>query len=66
LKFKTSDAVGRLYFVVESKESTMFDILRPAEKAKIDCGKFHFKALGDDVDFTVADNFNTFMGKVTS
>ena len=44
----------------------MFDMLRPAEKVKIDCGKVHFKALGDDVDFTVADNFDTFMDKVTS
>ncbi len=60
------DGAERLYFVVESKGSTMFDMLRPAEKAKIDCGKEHFKALGSDVGFTVADSFETFMEKVVS
>ena len=57
------DGSERLYFVVESKGSTMFDMLRPAEKAKIDCGREHFKALGSDVEFTVADSFETFMDK---
>ncbi len=58
------DGVEKLYFVVESKGSTMFDMLRPAEKAKIDCGREHFKALGTDVEFTVADSFATLMDKV--
>ncbi len=42
---------------------TIAVMLRPAEKAKIDCGKEHFKALGSDVGFTVADSFETFMDK---
>jgi type III restriction enzyme len=57
------DGSERLYFVVESKGSTMIDMLRPAEKAKIDCGREHFRALGSDVEFTVADSFETFMDK---
>ena len=40
-----SDTGERLYFVVETKSSTFLDNLRPAESAKIQCGKEHFKAL---------------------
>jgi len=59
------DGAERLYFVVESKGSTMIDMLRPAEQAKIKCGKKHFAALGSDVEFTVADSFETFMDRVS-
>jgi type III restriction enzyme len=59
------DDEEKLYFVVETKGSILGELLRPIEKAKIDCGHEHFKALGDSVDFTVADNFDTFMDKVT-
>ncbi|MDQ6991501.1 MAG: hypothetical protein Q9M11_07185 [Mariprofundaceae bacterium] len=38
--------------------------LRPTEKAKIDCGKAHFKAIGEDVSFTVANKFDEFIGEV--
>ncbi|MBU1059062.1 MAG: DEAD/DEAH box helicase family protein [Proteobacteria bacterium] len=58
------DGAERLYFVVESKGSTMFDMLRPAEQAKIKCGTKHFAALGTDVEFTVADSFETLMDKI--
>jgi type III restriction enzyme len=54
----------KLYFVVETKGSILGELLRPAEKAKIDCGRAHFKALGETVGFAVADNFETFMDKV--
>jgi len=60
------DDEEKLYFVVETKGSILGELLRPIEKAKIDCGREHFKALGDSVDFTVADNFDTFMDKVTA
>jgi type III restriction enzyme len=41
------DANGeeRLYFVVETKGSMFLDDLRDQERAKIECGKAHFKAL---------------------
>ncbi|MEP3372889.1 type III restriction-modification system endonuclease [Maribacter dokdonensis] len=42
----------KLYFVVESKGTTMFGDLRPKEQGKIDCGKKHFKAL--DTEMIVA------------
>jgi len=55
----------RLFFVVESKGSLFSDALRPIEQGKIDCGKAHFKALGTDVNFTVANNFAAFSGEMT-
>ncbi|MDQ6989037.1 MAG: restriction endonuclease subunit R, partial [Mariprofundaceae bacterium] len=58
------DGADKLYFVVETKGSLFSDALRPTEKAKIDCGKEHFKAIGEDVGFTVANKFDTFMGEV--
>ncbi len=58
------DEGEKLYFVVETKGTILGDMLRPIEKAKIDCGRAHFKVLGETVDFTVADNFETFMDRV--
>lgn len=49
-----------LYFVVESKGALFSDDLRPAEKAKIDCGRKHFEALDTDVRFAVANNYDSF------
>ena len=60
------DGQERLYFVVESKGSLFTDALRPTEQAKIDCGREHFKALETDVEFTVADSYETFSEKVSS
>jgi type III restriction enzyme len=56
----------RLYFVVETKGSLFSDALRPTEKAKIDCGHEHFKALGQDVGFAVAKDFDTFVEQLAS
>lgn len=56
----------KLYFVVETKGSILGELLRPVEKAKIDCGREHFKALGENVGFTVADNFESFMDYVAN
>jgi type III restriction enzyme len=39
------DDAERLYFVVETKSGLFSDDLRDKERAKIDCGKAHFKAL---------------------
>lgn len=56
----------KLYFIVETKGSILGELLRPVEKAKIDCGREHFKALGESVGFTVADSFGTFMDKMAN
>lgn len=39
------DGVERLYFVVETKGGLFADALRDREKAKVQCGTAHFKAL---------------------
>ena len=39
------DGSERLYFVVETKSGLFTDDLRDKERAKIECGKAHFKAL---------------------
>jgi type III restriction enzyme len=39
------DNAERLYFVVETKSGLFVDDLRDKERAKIECGKEHFKAL---------------------
>lgn len=63
--FANFDGQDRLYFVVETKGNLFSDALRPAEKAKIECGREHFKALGIDVGFAVAKDFDTFVEQVT-
>jgi type III restriction enzyme len=40
-----TEAGERLYFVVETKSGLFTDDLRDKERAKIECGKAHFKAL---------------------
>ena len=57
------DGKEKLYFVVETKSTLFTDGLRPNEKAKIACGKEHFKALGNDVEFAVTNAFDEFSGK---
>lgn len=54
------DCSERLYFVVESKGSLFSDALRPTEKAKIDCGRAHFNALGTDVTFRWDESYESF------
>jgi type III restriction enzyme len=55
------DGQERLYFVVETKGSLFADALRPAEQGKIDCGKKHFKVLGNDIEFKMANNYRSFV-----
>ena len=50
-------------FVVETKSTLFTDALRPTEKAKIACGREHFKALGKEVEFAVTNAFEDFSGK---
>jgi len=51
------DNEERLYFVVESKGSDLGLDIKNMEKAKIDCGKEHFKAISDDIEFVQSDTF---------
>ena len=56
-----ADGKDKLYFVLETKADTMFDALRPTERAKIECGKKHFEALGTEVGFEDIDSFEGFI-----
>jgi type III restriction enzyme len=58
-----ADGREKLYFVVETKSTLFTDALRPMEKAKIACGKAHFKSLGSHVDFAVTNGFEDFSGQ---
>jgi type III restriction enzyme len=58
------DGKERLYFVVETKGSLFADALRPAELAKVKCGKAHFEALNTDVHYTMCSAAEDFMDKV--
>lgn len=58
-----ADGKEKLYFVVETKGDLFSDALRPTEKAKIACGKEHFKGLGNDVEFKLANSFEGFSGE---
>lgn len=58
------DGQERLYFVVETKGSLFSGDLRAREQAKIDCGREHFKALGDGIGYTVANSYERFTDKV--
>ena len=58
------DGKDRLYFIVETKGNLFSDALRPTEKAKIACGREHFKALDQGVGFAVAKDYDTFIEQV--
>ncbi|QNM87114.1 DEAD/DEAH box helicase family protein [Polaribacter pectinis] len=56
---------SKLYFVVETKGTLSWEFLRPTEKGKIECGKKHFEALGDDIKLEVANSYESFVDVVT-
>jgi type III restriction enzyme len=58
------DGQERLYFVVESKETHIEELLRKEAQGKIKCGRAHFEALGADTNYIVASNMDTLMDQV--
>lgn len=48
---------SKLYFVVESKGTSLISDLRPVERAKILCGEKHFEAIGTDAQFMIAKEY---------
>lgn len=52
----TQNSTKKLYFVLETKSTPNESNLRLKEKLKIHCGREHFKALGNDLDFKVASD----------
>ena len=62
--FTTNHGEKKLYFVLETKGSTLQEDLRPTEGAKIRCGKAHFAALGEKAQFMPIDDFSDFMHEI--
>lgn len=54
------DGATKLYFVLETKGSAKEAELRLKEKLKIHCGRAHFKALDNDLEFKVTSNWKEF------
>ena len=52
-----NDGIEQLYFVVETKGSTDQEDLRLAENGKIICGRKHFEALEDGVEYKLASTY---------
>lgn len=55
-----NDGSQKLYFIVETKGALSWEMLRHAEKGKIECGKKHFQALDKNVTLEVVNDFNAF------
>lgn len=58
------DNIEKLYFVVETKGNILAEELRERENKKIECGGKHFAALGNEVIFQKADDFDKFIESV--
>lgn len=56
---------SKLYFIIETKGTLSWEFLRPTEKGKIECGKKHFEALGDNIKLEVANSYESFVDIVT-
>lgn len=54
------DGQPRLYFIIETKGTTNQLKLRGIESAKIACGRKHFEAIGTDVKFSLASDYEEF------
>ena len=54
----------KMYLVVETKGTIEYLGNRPTESFKIQCGKEHFKALDNGVNFTESDSYDTFKKEV--
>lgn len=56
----------KFYFVAETKSTLNRAKYRTGESRKIDCGIEHFKAIGKDVNYLVASEFDDVLNKVNS
>lgn len=54
----------KLFFIVETKGALSWEFLRATEKGKIECGKKHFAAIGENVRLEVADSLDSLRDRV--
>ena len=62
--FIEKDGAEKLYFVIETKGSTLAEEIRGREQSKITCGIKHFAAIGTKVRFEKLNDFNEFIDRV--
>jgi len=55
------NGVQKLYFVIETKGTLLSDALREKELGKIKCGREHFRALENNVEYDLANSFDSFL-----
>ena len=55
---------AKLYFIVETKIDKEWKDLSDVEKAKINCGGLHFKAVAEDIGFKWAKSYDDFRDKI--
>lgn len=64
------DGEERLYFVVETKNTgtgtVIEDLLKSREQDTINCGRGHFKALGEEAKYLVASDYETLLDQISS
>jgi type III restriction enzyme len=59
-----NEGKAKLFFIVETKIDKKERDLSDLEKTKIKCGKLHFRAVADDVEFKWAQNYDHFLEKI--
>jgi type III restriction enzyme len=55
------NGVQKLYFVIETKGTLLSDALREKELGKIKCGREHFQALENTIEYDLANSFDSFL-----
>lgn len=58
------DGEQKLYFVIETKGNINSEDRRATNVNKIACGRKHFEALGNQIQFQEVDNFDEFIENV--
>jgi type III restriction enzyme len=58
-----SDSAVGIYFIVETKFGKNWDDLTDVERNKIHCGKVHFEAVSDNIEFKWVNSYENFRQK---
>ncbi|WP_425447854.1 type III restriction-modification system endonuclease [Dethiothermospora halolimnae] len=58
------DGEEKVYFVVETKYSTLNEDLRGKERSKIECAKQHFKAIKTEAEYMETNSYDKFVDRV--
>ncbi len=62
--YMNKDGTDKMYFVIETKGSTILEDLRSNEMQKIKFGKKHFEAIGEELHYKVATDWHECKRKI--